>query len=73
MNPGTIRHSRQAIRKTDAVRAASKRLPINPDRKLNERLDYFCGDFAEAYRIGAEEAQREIVARLNALPVREGD
>lgn len=56
-----------AVRLADAVKAAKKRLPIKPTRALNQILDFAAGDKAEAYRLGAEEAQREIVTRLSAL------
>lgn len=58
-------------KKTDlqrAIDAASKRLPILSERKLNGNLEMFCGSFAEAYKIGAEEAQREIISRLREIP-----
>lgn len=50
-----------------AVAVARKRLPIINDKDLNEALDLAAGDMAEAYRIGAEEAQQRIVERLRAL------
>lgn len=50
-----------------AIKAASKKLPIKGDRALNDILEFAADTQAEAYRIGAEEAQREIVARLHAL------
>lgn len=55
------------IHRSAAIKAAAKRLPIVGDRVLNERLEWAAGDMAEAYRIGAEEAQGEIIARLRAV------
>ena len=54
-----------------AIQAASKKLPILGDKKLNEELEWAADDLAEAYRIGAEEAQGEIVARLRQLAAKE--
>ena len=50
-----------------ALRAASKRLPLLGDRWLRGNLAVFTNDLAEAYKLGAEEAQTEIVARLRRL------
>ncbi len=50
-----------------AVRVAKLKLPIKTDRQLNDILQHAADDLAEAYRIGAEEAQGEIVGRLRAL------
>lgn len=50
-----------------AIRIAGKKLPFKSAKQTNEMLEMFVGDFAEAYRVGAEEAQREIVARLVEL------
>ena len=47
--------------------AASKKLPMVSDRVLRERLEWAADDMADAYRIGAQEAQAEIVARLRTL------
>lgn len=46
---------------------AAKRLRFLPERQLEKQLDYAAGTMAEAYRIGAEEAQREILTRLRQL------
>ncbi len=62
----------ERILKSRAVAAARKRLPIRRDKELEENLSYAAGSLAEAYRIGAEEAQSEIVARLAALPAEVG-
>lgn len=48
------------------LRAASKKLPIVRDRMLNERLSWCADNMADAYRIGAEEAQGEIIGRLRS-------
>lgn len=49
------------------LRAATKKLPIVADRKLSQQLQWVADDMAHAYRIGAEEAQAEIVYRLRDL------
>ena len=53
-----------------AIRAASKRLPFRSSKQQNDILEYAADDLADAYRIGAEEAQAEIVARLLVLSER---
>jgi hypothetical protein len=50
-----------------ALKLAKKKIRVLGDKQLNTNLDMFCGDFAEAYRCGVEEAQAEIVGRLAAL------
>ena len=50
-----------------AVKAAKKKVHTLGDKKLNENLEYACGSLAEAYRVGVEEAQGEIVSRLMEL------
>lgn len=50
-----------------ALRAASRKLPYKSDKAIKENLSFFCDDLAHAYRVGAEEAQREIVNRLIAV------
>lgn len=50
--------------------AASRKIRCLSDRKLEDNLSYFCGSMADAYRVGVEEAQSEIVARLQELPTR---
>lgn len=57
----------ETIKKSDALRAATKKLPLKRAREIEENLSYFCGSMAEAYRVGAEEAQREIAGRIRAL------
>ena len=54
-----------------AIRAANRRLPFSTTIRQNAMLENICADFAEAYRIGAEEAQNEIVARLLVIKARE--
>lgn len=54
-----------AVRK--AKRAAFKRLPFESEKRQNERLEFAVGTLAEAYRLGAEEAQTEILRRLDEL------
>lgn len=50
-----------------ALTEAGKTIRVLPARKLNGQLEYAAGDLAEAYRIGVEEAQEEILSRLRAL------
>ena len=50
-----------------AIKAASKRLPFKSEKAQNEMLEYAAGSLAEAYRIGAEEAQTEIIGRLRKI------
>lgn len=50
-----------------AISEAGKRLRFLPDRTMEKQLDYAAGTMAEAYRIGAEEAQGEIIQRLQVL------
>lgn len=47
---------------------ATKRLPFKSEKATNAMLEYAAGDMAEAYRIGAEEAQGEIIRRMRQLP-----
>jgi uncharacterized protein YaiL (DUF2058 family) len=54
-----------------AVREAGKKLPFTSRKSQNEILQYAADDLADAYRIGAEEAQREIVERLRELAEKE--
>lgn len=56
-----------------AIKAAQKKLPILRDKPLNQNLEMFCGDFAEAYRVGAQEAQEEIISRLRELSTSLGE
>lgn len=56
---------------TKAIREAGKKLPFAPRKQQNELLEFAADDLADAYRIGAEEAQGEIVRRLQALAAKE--
>jgi hypothetical protein len=47
-----------------AIRVASNKLPFKSEKSTNTMLEYAASDMAEAYRIGAEEAQEHIVQRL---------
>jgi hypothetical protein len=64
------------ITKKQARRAALAKLPIYGDKALQKNLEMMLGEcarcspsmsLAEAYRIGADEAQRIIARRLDAL------
>ena len=67
----------ERITKNQALRAARAKLPILGDKKLQEELDFAIGgscsrctearSLAEAYRMGAETAQRLIAARIESL------
>lgn len=50
-----------------AIKAARKKIKVLGDKALNQNLDMFCGSYADAYRCGVEEAQGEILERLNEL------
>lgn len=54
-----------------AIKEAAKKLPFNSRKQQNEILEYAADDLADAYRIGAEEAQREILRRLRELQAKE--
>lgn len=47
--------------------AASKRLHFKSKRTTEAMLEFAAGSLTEAYRIGAEEAQSEIMRRINHL------
>lgn len=40
-----------------AIRAVERKLPFKSEKARNAMLEYAAGDMAEAYLIGAEEAQ----------------
>lgn len=62
------KQQRAAVRLLDkAIRAAGKKLPLRPEKARNAMLEYAADDKAEAYQIGAEEAQGEILSRLHAI------
>ncbi len=50
-----------------AIRVAGKKLPFSSAKEQSISLNYAGANLAEAYRIGAEEAQREIISRIGAL------
>ena len=50
-----------------AIRAVERKLPLKSSKARNEMLSYAAGDMADAYQIGAEEAQGEFLARLQAI------
>lgn len=56
---------------SQALRAAGKQLPFASRRDQNRELAFAADDMADAYRIGAEEAQREIIHRLQRLKAKE--
>ncbi len=47
-----------------AIAAVKKRIPLTSRKQRNEALSYACDDLAEAYEIGVEECQREMLHRL---------
>ncbi len=49
------------------VREAGKKIRILPDRALRQNLEYAGLDEVEAYKLGVEEAQHDIMARLDAI------
>lgn len=51
---------------------AAKKIRCLSDKKLEGNLSYFCGSMADAYRVGVEEAQGEILSRLQSLPTQIG-
>jgi hypothetical protein len=55
------------IPRSRALAAASKRLSFKSEKSMETMLEFAAGSLSEAYRIGAEEAQSEIVSRLAAL------
>jgi hypothetical protein len=52
---------------SEVRQSIQKRLPIKSQKALNEILQFAADDWADAYRIGAEEAQREIASRVAPL------
>jgi hypothetical protein len=54
-----------------AIPALEKNLRFQSERKMEENLEHACGDdVCEAFRMGAWEAQREMIARLRELQVK---
>lgn len=56
-----------------AINEASKRLPLLSVRQRNKSLEFAAGSMAEAYQIGAEEAQEAIIDRLQMLKQKGGE
>lgn len=50
-----------------AVKAVRKKIRVLGDKRLNKNLSFACGDLAEAYNVGVQEAQSEILDRLLRL------
>lgn len=57
----------ERITKAQAIRAVRAKLPIVGNKELEQNLECMTGSLAEAYRIGAEEAQFEIARRVERL------
>ena len=55
------------ITKAQAIRAARAKLPLRGDKALQANLEMFCDSLAEAYRVGAEEAQHVIAVRIERV------
>lgn len=60
-----LTNDQQGLRK--ALTAAKKKIRVLSKKHLNANLECFCGDLAEAYACGVEEAQAEIISRIDAL------
>lgn len=50
-----------------AIRAVERKIKFYSASHRNAMLEYAAGDMAEAYQIGAEEAQGEMLARLQTI------
>lgn len=50
-----------------AIRAVERKIPFRSEKARNEMLEYAAGDMAEAYLIGAEETQGEMLSRLQSI------
>lgn len=50
-----------------AIRAVERKIPFKSEKARNEMLSYAANDMAEAYEIGAEEAQGEFLSRLQSI------
>lgn len=60
--------SKVALKVIDkAIRAVDRKIKFYSEKRRNEMLSYAAGDMAEAYQIGAEEAQGEFLARLQTI------
>lgn len=55
------------VLRSSVLRAARKKLPFASNGHTRQVLDAMGADLVEAYRIGAEEAQATIVARLTEV------
>lgn len=64
----TSRSNKVALKIIDkAIRAVERKIHFYSEKRRNEMLSYAAGDMAEAYQIGAEEAQGEFLARLQTI------
>lgn len=50
-----------------ALKAASRKIALASVKHRNANLEMCAGDLAEAYEIGVEEAQSEIVERIQKM------
>ena len=50
-----------------AKQAVCKRLPLRPERTIAKNIEDWGLTAAEAFVVGAEEAQAEMIKRINAL------
>lgn len=57
----------EKISKARAVRAASAKMKFFSEKKIQASLEFATDSLAEAYLIGAQEAQQEIIARIMAI------
>lgn len=57
------------VSRAKVMLAATKRLPLKTEGTIQKMLEFAAGSLAEAYVIGADEAQSEIIRRLQALPL----
>jgi len=64
----STKEQRVALKMIDkAIRAAGRKLPLRSERDREKMLEYAATNMAEAYQIGAEEAQGEILNRLQEI------
>jgi hypothetical protein len=50
-----------------ALRAATRKMHFRSDAQLKRNLEFACMDTMEAYKLGVEECQGEIVRRLQEI------
>jgi hypothetical protein len=50
-----------------AIRSVERKIKLYSEKRRNEMLSYAAGDMAEAYQIGVEEAQGELIGRLQDI------